>query len=148
MRSRWRILSVLFVLLFCSVVGYRYRNSSLLLDAIGAARGRDMDSASRRVVASHYGKGDGFHGQTTASGETFNKNRLTAAHRTLPFGTIVRLRNPDTGKSVQVRINDRGPYINGRTLDISAGAASALGFADEGVTQLEMTIISRPSQGG
>ncbi|WP_244610595.1 septal ring lytic transglycosylase RlpA family protein [Microvirga pakistanensis] len=72
--------------------------------------------------------GPGFHGRRTASGETFNTNDLTAAHRTLPFGTRVRVVNKRTGKSVVVRINDRGPYAHGRVIDLSRASAEAIGI--------------------
>lgn len=73
--------------------------------------------------------GPGFHGRRTASGETFNTNELTAAHRTLPFGTKVRVVNKRTGKSVVVRINDRGPYAHGRVIDLSRASAQAIGIS-------------------
>ncbi len=73
--------------------------------------------------------GPGFHGRRTASGETFNTNALTAAHRTLPFGTKVRVVNKKTGKSVIVRINDRGPYAHGRVIDLSKASAQAIGLS-------------------
>jgi len=72
--------------------------------------------------------GPGFHGRRTANGETFNTNELTAAHRTLPFGTRVRVVNKSTGKSVVVRINDRGPYAHGRVIDLSRASAEAIGL--------------------
>src|SRR5919205_3374465 len=78
-------------------------------------------------AASWYGPG--FHGKPTASGEPFNTNELTAAHKTLPFGTKVRVTNERTGKSVVVRINDRGPYAHGRVIDLSKPAAEAAGLS-------------------
>lgn len=72
--------------------------------------------------------GPGFQGRRTASGETFDTNDLTAAHRTLPFGTRVRVRNERTGRSVVVRINDRGPYAHGRVIDLSRASAQAIGL--------------------
>jgi rare lipoprotein A len=76
--------------------------------------------------------GPGFHGRRTASGETLNTNDLTAAHRTLPFGTKVRVVNKKTGKSVVVRINDRGPYAHGRVIDLSKASAQAIGISGVG----------------
>ena len=73
--------------------------------------------------------GPGFHGRRTASGETFNTNALTAAHRSLPFGTRVRVVNEKTGRSVIVRINDRGPFIGGRIIDLARSAAQQIGMA-------------------
>src|SRR6185369_7315123 len=79
-------------------------------------------------AASWYGPG--FHGKRTANGERFNTHALTAAHKTLPFGTKVRVTNEQTGKSVVVRINDRGPYAHGRVIDLSKAAAEAVGLSD------------------
>ena len=78
-------------------------------------------------MASWYGPG--FQGRRTASGEIFNTNALTAAHRTLPFGTRVRVVNKRNGRSVVVRINDRGPFVRGRVIDLSKSAARALGVS-------------------
>ena len=78
------------------------------------------------VAASWYG--NELLGNRTASGEMFNPNGLTAAHKTLPFGTWLIVGNPITGKSVAVRVNDRGPFTKGRALDLSAGAARAIGM--------------------
>ena len=77
-------------------------------------------------IASWYGAG--FQGRRTASGERFNTNAMTAAHRTLPFGTRVRVVNKHNGRSVVVRINDRGPFVRGRVIDLSKSAAHALGL--------------------
>ena len=73
--------------------------------------------------------GPGFHGRRTASGERFNTNDLTAAHKTLPFGTKVKVTNTKTGQSVVVRINDRGPYAHGRVIDLSKASARAIGIS-------------------
>lgn len=80
--------------------------------------------------------GPGFQGRKTASGETFNTNDMTAAHRTLPFGTKVKVVNKKTGKSVVVRINDRGPYAHGRVIDLSKASAQALGISGVGSVTL------------
>ncbi|MEQ9635518.1 MAG: septal ring lytic transglycosylase RlpA family protein [Devosia marina] len=80
--------------------------------------------------------GPGFHGKTSASGEVFNQNAMTAAHRTLPFGTKVEVTDQSTGKSVEVTINDRGPFVGKRIIDLSKGAAAALGFQNKGVTSV------------
>lgn len=92
-----------------------------------------------KMVASWYGPK--FHGRATATTETFNQMAYTAAHKTLPFGTMLRLTNPVNGKSVIVRINDRGPYISGRDIDLSKGAAMALGIIEKGVTELNVESI-------
>jgi peptidoglycan lytic transglycosylase len=82
--------------------------------------------AASTVVATWYG--NELAGNRTANGEVFNPNGLTAAHRSLPFGTCLRVSNPKTGKSVKVRVNDRGPFTKGVSLDLSAGAARAIGM--------------------
>ena len=79
-------------------------------------------------VASHYGKGDGYGGRRTASGERMNPGAMTAAHRSRPFGSVVVVTNLRTGRSVRVRINDRGPFVRGRCIDLSSGAARAIGM--------------------
>lgn len=87
-------------------------------------------------MASWYGEA-----QTTASGERFNKHALTAAHRTLPLGTMVRVTNQRNGKSVIVRINDRGPYGRGRIIDLSEAAARKLDMIDAGVAPVTLEVI-------
>ena len=89
------------------------------------------EGAIAQGLASWYG--EPFHGRRTASGEIFNMNELTAAHKTLPFGTRVRVRHASTGKEVTVRINDRGPHVPGRIIDLSRAAAAALGIMQGGV---------------
>lgn len=100
---------------------------------------------SQQVVSSQYGLaswyGPGFAGRRSASGEIFDPNQLTAAHKTLPFGTIVRVTNVNNGRSVVVRINDRGPYVGNRVIDLSAAAANAIGMINSGVGQVQMQIL-------
>lgn len=86
--------------------------------------------------ASWYGKQ--FQGRKTASGERFDRNQLTAAHRTLPFGTMVLVKSQTTGKSVRVRINDRGPFTEGRIIDLSQAAAAELGMLQKGEDTVEI----------
>src|SRR5712691_1897404 len=87
-------------------------------------------------TASWYGPG--FHGHGTASGETFNQHALTAAHRTLPLGTEATVTNLATGQSVMVKINDRGPYVKGRHLDLSRAAAKQIGLTKQGVAKVKI----------
>lgn len=94
-------------------------------------------SFASTVVASWYGPG--FHGRTTANGERFNQYAMTAAHKHLPFGTLVRVTHK--GRSVTVRINDRGPFIRGRSIDLSKGAARAIGCA--GVCRVSMVVVGK-----
>lgn len=91
-------------------------------------------------IASWYGPG--FHGRRTASGERFNQHSFTAAHRSLPFGTRVRVTNTRNGRSVIVRINDRGPHVRGRLIDLSAGAASAIGVKSSGTATISMQVLN------
>ena len=88
----------------------------------------------QRGAASWYGPG--FHGRRTASGETFNTGALTAAHRSLPFGSRVKVVNERTGQAVVVRINDRGPYAHGRIIDLSKASAQAIGLSGVGKVTL------------
>ncbi len=80
--------------------------------------------------------GPGFHGKKAASGQTFNENAMTAAHPSLPFGTKLRVTDQRTGREVQVTINDRGPFVGKRIIDLSKAAATALGFRNRGVTSV------------
>lgn len=82
-----------------------------------------------------------FHGRRTASGEAFDNAALTAAHRTLPFGSKVRVTNPANGRSVVVRINDRGPFTRGRAIDVSRAAAERLGLIARGHGQVQLALI-------
>ncbi|MGH9442776.1 MAG: septal ring lytic transglycosylase RlpA family protein [Thermoanaerobaculia bacterium] len=92
-------------------------------------------------LASWYGGNDGFEGKPTASGEIFVGSKMTAAHRTLPLGTWVDVVNTDNGKTARVRINDRGPFIRGRILDLSHVAAVALGVVGPGVAPVRITVV-------
>ena len=92
-------------------------------------------------MASYYG--DEFHGGETASGERYDKDELTAAHKTLPFGTRVRVTRLDTKKFVDVRINDKGPYLKGRIIDLSGKAASTLGMRADGVAEVKVDILGK-----
>jgi rare lipoprotein A len=93
-----------------------------------------------RGMASWYGPG--FDGRRTASGERFDMRQMTAAHRTLPFGSIVRVRSLMNDRRIIVRINDRGPFLRGRVLDLSQGAASQLGMMGQGTHQVELNVIA------
>ncbi len=90
-------------------------------------------------IASYYA--DKYQNRQTASGELFNQSARTAAHRTLPFGTLVRVTNIENGRSIVVRINDRGPFIKGRIIDLSKSAFSAIGNTRQGVIKVAVEII-------
>ncbi len=91
------------------------------------------------MMSSYYGPK--FHGRPTASGETFNMYGETAAHKELPLGTIINVTYLKTGKSVVVKVNDRGPFIPGRDLDLSYGAAQKIGLVAEGVGKVKITVL-------
>ena len=95
-----------------------------------------------RGVASWYaGK---FQGRITANGEVFDTNLMTAAHKTLPFDTVVRVRHLENGRTVDVRINDRGPFVEGRVIDLSRAAAEALRMTAEGVADVLLVVLTEP----
>jgi rare lipoprotein A len=91
----------------------------------------------QKGTASYYGAS--HHGKTTSNGESFDMNAMTAAHPTLKFGTVVNVKNQNNGKSVRVRINDRGPYSGGRVIDLSLGAAKQLGMTKSGTAPVVIT---------
>lgn len=93
--------------------------------------------------ASWYGKS--FQGEETASGESFDMHELTGAHRNLPFGTMVKVTNLFNGKEVVIRVNDRGPFIKSRIIDLSRAAASAIGIISRGTVRVSIEVISLPS---
>ena len=100
-----------------------------------SAQANSRETSKKRVIrgqASWYGPG--FHGKKTASGEIFDQSRLTAAHKTLPLGTKAKVTNLENGNTVEVQINDRGPYVGDRVIDLSRAAANALGFVESGLT--------------
>jgi len=85
--------------------------------------------------------GEEFHGRKTANGEIFNMYSLTAAHRSLPFNSIVEVKNLENGKKVVVRINDRGPFVRGRIIDLSYAAAKKIGCVDAGVVKVRLKVL-------
>ena len=101
-----------------------------------AARRDAGGTTASHGVASYY-----TEGTKTASGEKFNTLEMTAAHPTLPFGTKVRVTNLSSGKSVTVRVNDRGPYVQGRIVDVSYSAADALGMVGKGVAKVKLDVV-------
>ena len=90
-------------------------------------------------IASFYA--DKFEGRTTANGEKYRHSKLTAAHKTLPFGTILRVRNLENNKEVTVRVNDRGPFVEGRIIDLSKSAAKKLDFINKGIVKVEIVSV-------
>jgi rare lipoprotein A len=109
-------------------------------------QGNSRQSAHQKVIrgqASWYGPG--FHGKKTASGEIFDQGKLTAAHKTLPLGTKAKVTNLQNGNTVEVQINDRGPFIGQRVIDVSHAAANALGFVDSGLTLVRIELLPEES---
>jgi len=107
--------------------------SALALAVIGIP----MAASAQSGIASVYG----YSGGRTANGERMSDGALTAAHRSLPFGTLVRVTNERNGRSVVVRINDRGPFVSGRVIDVTPAAAHALGFS--GLTTVNLDVVGR-----
>ncbi|MBR1711869.1 MAG: septal ring lytic transglycosylase RlpA family protein [Alloprevotella sp.] len=103
-----------------------------------------MAHAQQKGMASYYGKA--LHGRKTSSGERFNMYAMTCAHRTLPFGTWINVRDVKTGKEVKVRVTDRGPFCKGRVVDLSYGAARDLGIVGRGVAQVEVTVVPKEGE--
>lgn len=110
------------------------------LDALPIVPGALSEPIQALGVGKASWYGPGFHGHLTANGETYNQEGFSAAHRSLPFDTELLVTRVDTGKSVVVRVNDRGPYVDDRILDLSKGAARELGILDVGVTWVRLEI--------
>jgi rare lipoprotein A len=129
---------------------------ALVLVGVACVPGPDAaaepEPQPRRQVglASYYGPG--FHGEETASGEIFNQRDMTAAHRSLPLGSIVRVTNLENGRSVVLRINDRGPYgrnyRKGTIIDVSRGAARRLRFLEDGLVRVRVDVLRRGRAAG
>ena len=148
MLIRLVILMCAFVLSICNAEAHRTHTphkSHLVKKTVKHKTMRKKQKATRASnhrdgTASWYGAA--HHGRLTASGERFNMNSLTAAHRSLPFGTRLLVTNKDTGKSVTVRVTDRGPYVGGRILDLSRAAASRLGMLKTGTAKISMVVLN------
>ena len=124
----WGLLLVAWPIAGCSV-GYVDREAALV------DRERSSNNAA---IGSASWYGPGFHGKKTASGDIFDESKFTAAHRTLPLGSRVRVTHLSTGKSVEVLVNDRGPYVDGRMIDLSHAAARHLGMVESGVAEVRV----------
>jgi rare lipoprotein A len=119
-------------------------SQDLVKDTVTVTKGEKGQPIIEQVgEASSYGRG--FHGKKTATGEKFNQNDRTAAHPTLPMGTQATVTNLDTGNSVDVKINDRGPYVKGRDIDLSKRAAKELGMTKEGVAPVKIEAEVAPA---
>ncbi len=100
-----------------------------------------VPGAVEKGIASWYG--EPYHGRRTASGEVYDMHRLTAAHQSLPFGTVVRVTRRDSGRQVEVRINDRGPFVEGRIIDLSYAAARRIGLDIDGIAPVVVEVLDR-----
>lgn len=131
------------VLLALFLVGCSSHSGSPNRESRDLPRPRSTDTVQ-------YGKaswyGDKEHGNRAASGEVFDRYAYTAAHKELPFGTVVRVTNLDNGKRVEVRINDRGPHVKGRVIDLSYAPAKSIGLLRSGVADVKIEVLSTPSQ--
>jgi rare lipoprotein A len=112
---------------------------AVMLPATGGSAHPAPSESKLKGLASWYA--DAHHGRPTASGEPFDQYALTAAHRSLPFGTMVRVTNLRNGKRVDVRVNDRGPFVAGRVIDLSRAAARAIGSIGHGIVPVRLEIL-------
>nr|WP_227672209.1 MULTISPECIES: septal ring lytic transglycosylase RlpA family protein [Psychrobacter] len=117
-------------------------NDEDVLERLTAVASNSVSKFKQTGLASWYGRK--FHGRKTASGDTFDMNGLTAAHRSLPLNCYVKVTNKNNGKSVVVKVNDRGPFSGNRVLDLSYGAAKQLGMTAEGVGNVSIERVSGP----
>lgn len=104
--------------------------------------GPDAWKGEMEGIASWYG--EDFNGRLTASGEVFDMYAMTAAHKTLPLGTVVKVTDMDNGKTVEVKVNDRGPYVKGRIIDLSKGAARVLDIKGTGTARVKLEVVHWP----
>ena len=118
-------------------------NDADVLERLTAVASNSVSKFKQTGLASWYGRQ--FHGRKTASGETFDMNGLTAAHRSLPLNCYVKVTNKTNGKSVVVKVNDRGPFHGNRVMDLSYGAAKQLGITNKGVGNVSIERVSGPS---
>jgi len=150
-----RISKVIIVLALISVAGFVFNpkesgssENSAINEELTSTYNSEVNSQIELIEYTDIGKmvaswyGPRFHGRKTANGEIFDQDAFTAAHKKFRFGTILRLTNPNNEKSIIVRINDRGPYIKGRELDLSKAAAFELGILDRGVAKLDIEQVT------
>jgi rare lipoprotein A len=135
---RQSLFPLLTLVLFLQACG----TTSMTRNAVGTfGNGLSRGSTIQAGVASWYGPD--FHGKKTANGETYDMDDLTAAHKTLPFNTVVRVENLDNGRSVVVRINDRGPYVGNRVIDLSRKAAQEIQMIGPGTARVRLVLLEK-----
>lgn len=117
-----------------------------LMPFAGSATANSGIGHVQKGIASFYH--DSLHGRRTASGQVYNKHRLSAAHKTLPLGTKIQVTDAKTGRSIVVRVNDRGPFVKGRIVDLSKEAAKELGIVDRGIARVDLKVLSTPQRDG
>jgi len=136
------LLALLTLILLIPGCGGRPKLSS---DPLGLPTPNETIKSSERIDSEFKGQAsyyaEPYHGRPTANGEIFDKNKVTAAHRTLPFNTWVRVENMLNGKTVDVRINDRGPFVSGRVIDLSLGAAKKIDMVRAGVVPVVLKVV-------
>lgn len=130
--------NLLFITLVSTFTSFAYAGNSQSTNTSPTSDKHNI-VAKRSAQVSYYGPG--FHGRKTANGERFNMHALTVAHKSLPFGTKVEFTCSQTGRKVVARVNDRGPYIRGRSFDLSLGTAQALGVVERGVAKVTYRIL-------
>ena len=133
--SQFRLLIFLFAILQLTSCARNYSVSD------GRTQTRPFDGKSEEGYASWYG--DKFHGRKTASGETYDMYAMTAAHRQAPFGTNVKVINLDTGRETIVKVNDRGPFVRGRIIDLSRKAAEQIGMIGNGTAKVRLEFLNK-----
>tara|TARA_B100000965_G_scaffold16560_1_gene12474 strand:+ start:694 stop:1158 length:465 start_codon:yes stop_codon:yes gene_type:complete len=144
MNSRFIFFYIIILLFISCVVSPRYTSSSGTSNTFKSKQYKNSKSNinNKKIlkgVSSWYGPN--FHGKLTANGEVYDMYGVTAAHKTLPLNTVARVTNLDNGKSIILRINDRGPYVGNRILDCSMGAAKKLGFYIAGTAMVKIEVI-------
>ncbi len=142
---------IIFIVIAFFLGGCTFKHNSLAIPNYEIKRIKQQRAKYKRLshkeliglqqigIASYYGPQ--WNGRTTANGERLNLSALTAAHKTLPFNTLVRVTDLDTGKSIVVRVNDRGPYVRGRIIDLTDGAAARLGILHKGIARVKLEVI-------
>ena len=124
---------------FAAALSCAVLSAPAIADTSARNASASVGETARAFTGSASWYGPGFHGRRTANGERFDQNGLTAAHKTLPFGTKVRVTKGD--RSVVVRINDRGPFVRGREIDLSRGAAQAVGMLSAGIANVRLEVL-------
>jgi rare lipoprotein A (peptidoglycan hydrolase) len=138
------LILALFVVQGCSTLsGDRQPRTPTSFDT---QAGVDKDRPAAAVQSAHVGEaswyGPGFDGKKTASGDIFDDSKLTAAHKTIPLGSKAKITNLTNGKTVEVKINDRGPFVEGRIVDLSHAAAKSLGLTERGIAKVQIDLLS------